>query len=278
MIPLFRPTALRARLEALGLKPNKRLSQNFLIDGNIIRKIVETANVRPGDCVVEIGPGPGALTQALLEAGAHVIAIEKDRGFAAALSDLQTADKRLEVIEADVLDVSLEKILSGKKAKVVANLPYHITTPILTRLAPQHALIEQLTLMVQKEVAERMAARAGTAAYGSLTLYLQFYGKIENCFTIAPTSFYPSPSVQSAIVRFTPKPAGDGESLFALTRAAFQKRRKMLTSSLQELHPKVLVAKALSALSLSPMARPEELTLEQFIALERALSSSCKTG
>ncbi|MGE5195716.1 MAG: 16S rRNA (adenine(1518)-N(6)/adenine(1519)-N(6))-dimethyltransferase RsmA [Anaerolineae bacterium] len=283
MKPLFRLSHLKDFLTELGnIKANRRLSQNFLIDGNIIRKIIQTGAVLPGDLVVEIGSGPGALTQALLEAGAQVIAIEKDPLFARELFRLQTNDKRLEVMEADFLKLPIEELLREKchlkkKAKVVANLPYHITTPIIAKLIPLHQLISSLTLMVQKEVAVRFTAEAGSRDYSSITVFLNYFSHPRFCFTIAPSCFYPSPSVQSAIVQFELRPPllePHSDLFFKLTRTAFQKRRKMLRASLKSTYGSAAVEHALITIEKNPKSRPEDLTLQDFLSLFHCLHPS----
>ena len=265
----YRPSDLRAFLDELGVKPKKRLSQNFLIDGNIVRKIAQFADINKGDRVVEIGPGPGALTEILLEAGAHVTAIEKDEVFAKALNRLQTKDKWLTVIANDVLDVAIENCYK-KKAKVVANLPYHLTTPILAKLLPLNDAFESITVMIQKEVAERFIARPKTKEYGSFTVFLRFYSEPEYGFTVEPTCFYPRPKVKSAVVKLTlhtPPQIASSERFFKMTRTAFQKRRKMLRASLKDLYGTESVVSALESAQINPLARPEDLSLDDFLRL-----------
>jgi 16S rRNA (adenine1518-N6/adenine1519-N6)-dimethyltransferase len=254
---VYRPSELRTFLEEAGLFAKKRLSQNFLIDGNIIQKILKTAQVQPGDRILEIGPGPGALTAALLEAGAHVTAIELDPLFATKLERLQTPDSRLEIISQDALLFPFET----RPGKVVANLPYHISTPLLTRLLPLTDAFTSLTVMVQKEFAERMKEDS------SLCLFVQFYATITSSFTVSPSCFYPRPTVSSAVVhcKLHSPPLKEADSFFILTRTAFQQRRKMLRTSLKSLYPHI--ESALKALDLPPTTRPEELSLETFIAL-----------
>lgn len=276
---LFKPSELLQFLKDEGIRAKKSLSQNFLIDGNIIRKIIKAAEVEKEEIVIEIGPGPGALTQALLETGAQVIAIEKDTAFAQALSRLQTTDERLQVIQDDFLKFPLEAFLQelqlkGKKIKVVANLPYHITTPVLVRLIPLYPLVHSLTLMVQKEVATRFVAQKGTSDYSSFTIFLQFFSTPRYCFTVEPTCFYPRPSVRSAVVQLIlkqPPPIADINAFFQLTRTAFQQRRKMLRSSLRSLYPAQNIEQGLAEQGLNPQARPEELSLDQFIKLFSSL-------
>lgn len=203
---MHRPSDLHAFLSSLGIHPKKGLSQNFLIDGNILRKVSVLADIQPGDFVLEIGPGPGALTQILLENGAHVLAVEKDTILADALLRHQTADKRLEVVCADIMEFDIETELShrlkkGTKAKVVANLPYHITTPILSLLVKRTNLFSTLIVMVQEEVARRFVAKFNTSDYGSFSVFLQFYTEPSYGFKVGRNCFYPAPAVDSAVVR-----------------------------------------------------------------------------
>lgn len=267
---LFRPSELRSFLNEKGLHAKKSLSQNFLIDGNIIQKIITMANIAKGDHVIEIGPGFGALTEALLQKGAHVLAIEKDPTYASELLRLQTGN--LEVVCMDVLRFSFDS-LPHQKYKVVANLPYHITTPILTLLLPMHSLIESITVMVQKEFADRMRAKAATAEYGSFSLFVQFYATVISDFIVKPSCFYPPPKVHSSVIhcKLHPPLFNEVESFFTLTRSAFGKRRKMLRSSLKELYPNI--EKVLRQKGHLPTARPEELSLHDFIALYAAVQS-----
>jgi 16S rRNA (adenine1518-N6/adenine1519-N6)-dimethyltransferase len=277
---IYKPAELHAFLNSLGIHAKKGLSQNFLIDGNIIGKIIACSGVQKGDLVLEIGPGPGALTQALLEKGAHVTAVEMDRVFAEALNRLQIPGHHLTVVEQDFLKFPLLEFLQEhasqyKKVKVVANLPYHITTPILSSLLPLHRWIESVTTMVQKEFGERMSAKVGSPEYSSFTLFLEFYSKVHYAFTVSPNCFYPRPKVHSAVVKCIlhppPLEENDIEAFFAMTRGSFQKRRKMLRSSLKELYPVENIEAALLSIGVNPMSRPEELSLNQFLALFRFL-------
>ncbi|MBI2810210.1 MAG: ribosomal RNA small subunit methyltransferase A [Candidatus Melainabacteria bacterium] len=274
---VFRPSDLHTFLNELGIHPKSSLSQNFLIDGNIIQKIVSTAGVGPGDNVVEIGPGPGALTQALLETGARVTAIEMDSIFAKALERLQTEDNRLHIINQDVLKFPLADYLQTlpSSCKIVANLPYHITTPILVLLLPLQRYVESLTIMVQKEFADRMIAKSGTREYSSFTIFLQFYSRVAGSFTVSPNCFYPRPKVHSTVVhcKLHPAPPVDAEAFFQLTRTAFGQRRKMLRASLKDLYDAKKIEDALATIGKSGTVRPEELSLEEFISVYEALSS-----
>ncbi len=270
---IYKPSELMALLKEWGISAKRGLSQNFLIDQNIIEKTLDLADVQPGDFCIEIGPGPGALTQALLKRGAHVTAIEMDSVFAKALERLQTEEERLQVICADFLKFPLETFLSstpGRVYKVIANLPYHITTPILARLFPLYPSISTLTVMVQKEFADRMVASPGTKEYSSFTIFLNFYSTVINRFTVRPTSFYPRPKIHSSVVccaLHPPRLTQGIERFFVLTRTSFQQRRKMLKGSLRELFPSSKVEEGLKTVGKSPQARPEELSLEEWLLL-----------
>lgn len=273
---LYKPSALRAFLEEIGASPKKSLSQNFLIDGNIIRKIVTLAGVQSGDSVLEIGPGPGVLTEELLARGAHVLAVEKDRKFAAALPRLQTPDHRLTVIEGDILEQDLTKLLKPK-TKLVANLPYQITTPILTAFLPKREFFESITVMVQKEVAARFSALPGTKDYSSITLFVQFYSQPEYGFTVEPTCFYPPPRVKSSVVKFTlrdPPAVSSEEAFFALTRRAFQQRRKMVRTSLKNAYEIASIDRGLEKIGKGLQVRPENLSLADFLILFQEIDNT----
>lgn len=276
-MPLYRPTELLAFLESIGESPKKGLSQNFLIDGNVVQNILKTADVQAKDNILEIGPGPGSLTEALLNAGATVIAIEADGKLAAALNRLQTEDNRLHVIHADALKVPLNELRAHFQGpvKLISNLPYHITTPLLTRFISQNDWISSVVVMVQDEMAKRMCGSKDAPDYGSITVFLNFYAHVSYAFKVGKKCFYPAPKVDSAIVKFDLKapPEGiDAETFFKMTRRAFEQRRKMLRSSLKELYPPERVLEALEKLGISPLARPEELSCEEFLELFRLLN------
>ena len=270
---LYKPSTLRAFLEEIDASPKKSLSQNFLIDGNIIRKIVTLAGVEPGDFVLEIGPGPGVLTEELLARGAHVLAVEKDRKFAQALTRLQTEDKRLTVIEGDILELDLSKLLKPK-TKLVANLPYQITTPILTEFLPKKEFFESITVMVQKEVSARFIAKPSTKDYSSITVFVEFYSEPEFGFTVEPTCFYPPPRVKSAVVKFKLKdhpPVSSEEDFFEMTRKAFQQRRKMIRSSLKLVYEQASIDRGLEKIGKGLQVRPENLSLADFLILSHEI-------
>lgn len=256
-------------LKELGTAPKRGLSQNFLIDMNIVKKIIALAEIDSNDSVLEIGPGPGALTAALLDAQARVFAIEKDTVFAHALSRLQTSDLRLNVANADALDFPLNTIAAKK---VVANLPYHITTPLLERLFS--CSFSSCTLMVQKEFAIRLLAQSGSKDFSSLTLFTQFHANIKGMFHVSSRCFYPKPSVDSTVIRldFRPPPLIQPEPFFKLVRRAFQERRKMLSTSLQEFYSASKVKDSLSRAGMRSDSRPEMLSLEQWLVFFREIN------
>lgn len=280
-MPIYKPTELKHFLASLGVTPKKGLSQNFLIDGNIINKIIAAAGVSEGDVVLEIGSGPGALTESLLLAGAHVIAVERDQKLAETLNRLLHRPGQLETFCDDILAFPIEETLRARlkgnqKAKVVANLPYHLTSPIIERLAPLHTLFFSLTLMVQDEVARRYTAKPGNKDYSSFTIFLQMHANVRYAFAVPKGCFLPEPSVDSAIVTFELHPltpVSDSEAFFKLTRTAFEQRRKMLKVSLKKLYPSDLVMQKLTEIGCSPLARPETLSPEQFVVLFESLQN-----
>ena len=276
---MYRPSELLAHLKAEGTSAKKRFSQNFLIDGNILNKIIKTADVQKGDIILEIGAGPGALTRKLLEQQANVIAIEIDPKLVSILKQIPT-QSNLEIIQADVLTLPLatlcqERVRANKKIKVVANLPYHITTPILTRLLPLYLSIESITVMVQKEFGERMCAPADTEHYSSFSLFVAYYSRAKICFSISPSCFYPPPKVFSCVVSCTlHEPVlqeNKSAAFFKLTRRAFQQRRKMLRTALKTIYPLEQIDQSFQKMGLTPNVRAEELSLAQFLSLFRML-------
>jgi 16S rRNA (adenine1518-N6/adenine1519-N6)-dimethyltransferase len=265
-MPLFRPSELKEFLLSLGVRPQKRMSQNFLIDGNILQKIATLADLKAGDLVVEIGSGPGALTELLLEKGCKVIAIEKDLVFAKALHRLKQ-DDRLQVIESDVLEVDFHSYIT-QKAKVVANIPYHLTSPIMEKLFSSSSLFSKVVLMVQEEVARRCVAQPHSKDFSSFSIFLQFYAAVRYGFFVSRNCFYPAPNVDSAVICLDIKeklPLEHPDPFFQMVRKAFSQRRKMLTSSLKGLVSQEAILKALHELKKSPKTRPEELSLQEWI-------------
>lgn len=265
-MPVYRPSELRQFLNQISALPKKHLSQNFLIDGNILRKIVADAEVQPNENILEIGPGPGALTECLLEAGANVFAVEKDPILAKELRRLGSEEK-LKIFESDILKFSFTNELKYP-TKVIANLPYHLTAPILGLLVPQSNLFTSIWVMVQDEVAKRMTAVPGNKDYSSLTLFLNFYSDPSYRFKVNRQSFFPVPKVDSAVVRLVLKPTKNIDPLlfFQLVHKAFGQRRKMLKVSLKE-YGSSLIENLLKEIGCNPKSRPEKLSLEEWIHL-----------
>jgi 16S rRNA (adenine1518-N6/adenine1519-N6)-dimethyltransferase len=266
---------LREQLDAHGLLARKGFGQHFLLDLNVTRKIARLAGPLEGRTVMEVGPGPGGLTRALLEAGATVIAVEKDARFLPLLNQLKAvAEGRLELVEADALEVDEAMLLArhplGNPAKVVANLPYNVGAPLLVKWLHQGPRFEAMVLMFQKEVAERIAARAGSDAYGRLGVISQAVADVEIVMSLPARAFTPPPKVESAVVRLTPRQGGPSPELLKalerVTQAAFGQRRKMLRSSL-----KVLGGQGLClAVGLDPDLRAEAVPVSGFLDLARA--------
>ena len=276
-MPIFRPKELKKFLNELGVSPNKRMSQTFLIDGNIIKNVLAAAEIEKDDLIVEIGPGPGAITEAILDKGASVIAIEKDPTLANHLKKIfNNADVFAEDIITFPLEETIIKYNTAKKAKVIANIPYHLTGPIITKLLPLKNVISSIYLFVQMEVAKRICASPHNKAYGSLTLFVNFWSKPTNLFKVNKRSFFPTPKVDSAVVEFIlkePPLIENRDEFFVLTRKAFGQRRKMLRNALQPLFDSKIVEQALDSIGKSAKTRAEELTLDEFIHLYRRLNS-----
>ncbi|MEJ2183263.1 MAG: 16S rRNA (adenine(1518)-N(6)/adenine(1519)-N(6))-dimethyltransferase RsmA [Nitrospirota bacterium] len=255
--------------------PRKALSQNFLFDPSILGRIIETAGVGPDDTVVEIGPGPGRLTRMLAERAGRVLAIEVDRELYARLKAGMGDRENLTLILGDALRFPYERI--GEPFKVVANIPYHITTPIIFRLLEHRTLLRSMTLTVQKEVARRAAAAPGGRDYGVLSLMLQYRGEVRVPFTIPRGAFRPVPKVDSAClhIRIHGKPPVEvpsEELFFSLVRTSFGQRRKSIQNSLQRDFPGI--GEALRRAGIERMRRPETLSLEDFARLSRELAAS----
>ncbi|MDJ0651548.1 MAG: 16S rRNA (adenine(1518)-N(6)/adenine(1519)-N(6))-dimethyltransferase RsmA [Simkaniaceae bacterium] len=272
---LYKPSDLHSFLKKMEIKPKKGLSQNFLVDGNILKKMIKAADLQEDDAVVEIGPGPGVLTEALLDRGAFVIAIEKDEKLAHYLKRLQNG--KLQILVDDFRNVLFKRLLKGEqKVKVIANIPYSLTGIILQELLPKQDLITSIHLMVQKEVAKRCTADIKTKNYSSFTVFTNYHADAKLLFTVPKTCFYPKPKVDSAVLQLNlKKPPVDTpyEKLFKMIRIAFQKRRKMLRASLKEMAPPIAIEAALETIGLTKSARPQELTLVDFSTLFHSLNS-----
>ena len=269
---------LREVIRAHDLVAKKQLGQNFLLDLNLTAKIARMAGDLSGADVLEVGPGPGGLTRGLLAEGARrVLAVEKDARCLAALAEVQAAyPGRLEVLKADAVEVDAAALLTAP-VKVVANLPYNVGTELLVRwLTPSHwpPFWDSLTLMFQKEVAERIVARPGSKAYGRLALLAQWRSEAKIVMTLPPEAFTPPPKIHSAVVHLTrleaPRYPADGAILSRITAMAFNQRRKMLRASLKGLAPDI--EDRLLAAGIQPTQRAEEIPLEGFCALAREVA------
>jgi len=275
---------LRDVIAAHGLLARKSLGQHFLLDLNLTRRIARAAGEIADATVIEIGPGPGGLTRALLlEGAAHVIAIERDDRCVRALADLAASyPGRLELIAGDALDIDLPALARkrGGRVRVVANLPYNIATPLILAWLRDIGAFASLTLMLQKEVAERLAAKPRTKAYGRLSVMVQWRCEVATLFDVSPRAFTPPPKVISTVVRFVPRatPLADADAamLETVVAAAFGQRRKMLRTALKSLASEKGrdAAAILESAGIAPTARAEELGVEQFCALARAFSGA----
>jgi 16S rRNA (adenine1518-N6/adenine1519-N6)-dimethyltransferase len=279
MDALGRLPPLRETIAAHGLDARKRLGQHFLLDLNLTRRIARAAAPLGEGTVIEVGPGPGGLTRALLlEGAARVVAIEVDRRAITALQDLQdAAPGRLDLLEADALEVDVAGLGSPPR-RIVANLPYNVSTALLVRWLHQAGQIADMVLMFQKEVADRLAAMPRSKDYGRLSVLAQHVCIVQRLFDVAPSAFVPPPKVTSSVVRLTPRPVGDRLANLAIlervTAAAFGQRRKMLRRSLAGLFADP--AAVLTGLGLRPTARAEELGVADFVRLAELLRAGAR--
>ena len=269
----------------------KKFGQNFLIDTHVLEKIMNAAQISKDDCVVEVGPGIGTMTQYLAERAGHVVAVEIDKALIPILSDTLSAYDNVEVINEDILKVDLNRLVQekngGRPIKVVANLPYYITTPIIMGLFESHVPLQSITIMVQKEVADRMQVGPGTKDYGALSLAVQYYAEPYIVANVPPNCFMPRPNVGSAVIRLdclnrVPIEVSDEKLMFRLIRASFNQRRKTLQNGLAN-SPELSFSKeeiksALEEMELSPTIRGEKLSLAQFAALADELKKIQQGG
>lgn len=262
----------------------KKFGQNFLIDTHVLEKIISAAGITKNDCVLEIGPGIGTMTQYLAENAGHVVAVEIDRNLIHILKETLADYDNVTVINEDILRVDIkalaEEYNGGKPIKVVANLPYYITTPIIMGLFESGVPIDNITVMVQKEVADRMKEGPGSKDYGALSLAVQYYAEPEIVANVPPNCFIPRPNVGSAVIRLTrhkemPVEVKDPALMFKIIRASFNQRRKTLQNGLgnaPELpYTKEQIAAAIAEMGLTPTIRGEALSLAQFAQLSDIL-------
>lgn len=264
----------------------KKFGQNFLIDGHVLDKIIRSANITKDDFVLEIGPGIGTMTQYLAEAAREVAAVEIDKALMPILEDTLSGYDNITVINEDVLKLDIKQLVmernGGKPVKVVANLPYYITTPIIMGLFESHVPIDSITVMVQKEVAQRMQSGPGSKDYGALSLAVQYYAEPYIVANVPPNCFMPRPKVGSAVIRLTtykeaPIDVKDEKLMFRIIRASFNQRRKTLVNGLNN-SPEItiskeIIAEAIAELGVSPTIRGEALTLGEFARLSNIISA-----
>ncbi len=284
MATLGIPANTIAVLQKYHFNFQKKFGQNFLIDTHVLEKIIDAAGVMKEDFVLEIGPGIGTMTQYLAEAAREVTAVEIDKNLIPILADTLSGYDNVAVINEDILKLDISKIAEekngGKPIKVVANLPYYITTPIIMGLFESHVPIDSITIMVQKEVADRMQEKPGSKEYGALSLAVQYYAKPEIVAIVPPNCFMPRPKVGSAVIRLTrheqtPVQVEDEKLMFRIIRASFNQRRKTLANGLSnfpEIHlEKELIQQSIEELGLPVNVRGETLSLEQFAELSNIL-------
>lgn len=267
--------ATRHILKTFDLRASKRLGQNFLIDSSVVQKIVDAAEISEGDEVLEIGPGIGTLTQGLLEAGAKVTAVELDKKLPAVLEKTLEGYENFKLVQGDILKVDIEELMPPN-FKVVANLPYYITTQILLTLLEKKLPVTKIVTMVQKEVAERMTAAPNSKIYGAMTVAVQFRADVQIAFEVPPSAFLPRPEVTSAVVvcdvRESPFKVADENYFIKVVRAAFGQRRKTLVNSLLGAgFPREKILSALEIANISAERRAENLSIEDFVNLANSL-------
>lgn len=285
MAYLATPTATAEIIKKYGFNFQKKFGQNFLIDANILEKIIDAADITKDDCVIEIGPGIGTMTQYLAEHAGWVAAVEIDKNLIPILHETLSGYDNVTIINEDILKVDINRLAreknEGSPVKVVANLPYYITTPIIMGLFESHVPLSSITIMVQKEVADRMQVGPGTKDYGALSLAVQYYAKPEIMMNVPPACFMPRPGVGSAVIRLTrfeepPVQVKSERKLFSIIRAAFNQRRKTLANALVNSGMALTrqqVYDVLAQMGLSQTIRGEALTLEQFAQLANLLEN-----
>lgn len=278
---LARPSVVAEMLERHGLRLTRSLGQHFLVDGNVLGRLVEAAGLTPEDTALEIGPGIGTLTEELCSRAGRVVAVEMDRRLLAVLGENLSSRKNLEVVEGDAMRVDLGASFSpGEKVKVVSNLPYNVATPLILRLLRELPQAESMVVTVQRELADRYSARPGHPSYGGVSVKMALLAEVRRLAYVPPTVFLPPPRVESAIIRIDRRDAAlseaEVESFFLFLNAAFAARRKMLANALSAGRapycPRAAVDKALEETDLAPGIRAEELTCEELLSIYHRVS------
>lgn len=276
------PQVTQHILNRFKLRADKKLGQNFLIDENVVHQIVAAAELSEADTVLEVGPGIGTLTQGLAESKARVVAVELDTRLLPVLATTMNGYDNVRVVHGDILKVNIMEEVGAPSFKVCANLPYYITTPIIFALLEKRLPMERLVAMVQKEVAERMAAQPGGKEYGALSVAIQYYTEPKIAFIVPPTSFIPAPAVDSAVIvckrrEKPPVEVCDEGLFFRVVKAAFSLRRKMLSNSLKNMGIKSeQVVKWLELAGVDGKRRAETLSLEDFAKLTNSFNEAVK--
>lgn len=291
---LTSPSVLRNLLASFGLKPRKSLGQNFLVDRNILREILDNADLTSSDLVLEVGSGVGTVTRELADGAGGVVAVEIDRNLTGVLRETLAGHENVFLWQGDILKANIPELLeegssrlklAGWVPKLVSNLPYHITSPVFSRLFGTEVRWERLVVTVQKEVATRMVAPPGGKEFGPFSLFIQFYSRPKIVRAIPPSAFYPQPKVESAIVVMIPRetlPFDHPNLFFSVVRAAFSRRRKTLKNNLAGSalvgRTRRSAAEIILRAGLNPAARAETLSLEDFVALSRQFLASQEDG
>ena len=278
-------TVIRPLLENHGFHFSKSMGQNFLIQEWVPKRILQAADISREFGVLEIGPGIGVLTQELCQAAGKVVAVELDRSLLPVLNETLGEFDNVDIVNGDIMKLPLAQILDGKldgfRLSACANLPYNITTPVL-RLLLESERFEQITVMIQKEVAQRICARPGTSEYGAFTVFAEYYASPSICFDVPPDCFYPRPKVTSTVITLRKNTRDitneDREFLFSVTRAAFSQRRKTLVNGLTSLFSgklgKEQLQEVITGCGFEPLVRGETLSLDDFLKLSKALKAS----
>ena len=282
---LYAPSTIRDIKERYGFKLSKSLGQNFLTDKNIIDRIVESAGIGPGDLVIEIGPGIGVITREAAESAKKVIAVEIDKNLIPILEETLGDCSNVEIVNQDILKTDVNELIRGCKegfsgVKIIGNLPYYITTPIIMKLLEDGVKADSITIMMQKEVADRIKASPGTKAYGALSVAVQYYCTVEAVVNVPKDVFVPQPKVDSTVLRLSIREEktvelADRDVFFRCVKAGFGQRRKTLLNSLMGVEniTKEAVSQALESAGIDPTRRAETLNLEEFAKLSNEIYS-----